>query len=186
MKKRGYTLVEIMVGVALFMIILAAPVSFFVGSLKAQQKVLFSQQLLDNISYSSEYISRALRMAKKDVNGICITSKKNYELTREGAGIKFLNYHDVCQEFYWDSVASPRRLQEVENSVTLPLTSDDLDVVSFKIGPVDEDGWGQLDDKQPKVTLYLEVKGVKSKRAELQPEIKIQTTISQRNLDIEI
>jgi len=171
------------------MIILSAPVGFFVNSLKAQQKVLFSQQLLDNISYSMEYVSRALRMAQKDVDGTCITSKMNYELTtKDGCnsciGIRFLNYHNVCQEFYWDNSTTTRRLIEVKGGNTLPLTSDDLDVVTFKIGPTDS--WYQSDDTQPKVTLYLEVRGVKSKRVEVQPQIKIETTISQRNLDVQI
>jgi len=184
MKNKGYTLVEIMVGITIFMIIIAAPVGFFVSSLRAQQKILFSQQLLDNISYSMEYVTRALRMAQKDINGNCINKNMNYEITRSGNGIKFLNYHNTCQEFYWDNVSSPRRLQEVENAVTLPLTSDDIDVISFKIGSADS--WDQGDSEQPKVTLYLEIKGIKSQKAELQPEIKIQTTISQRNLDTQI
>jgi len=184
MKNRGYTLIEIMVGITLFTIILSAPIGFFVSSLKAQQKVLFSQQLLDNISYSMEYVSRALRMAKKDVSGTCITPKMNYEVTRSGAGIKFLNYHSACQEFFWDNSSTPRRLMEVKGGNTLPLTSDDLDVVTFRIGPTDS--WDQSDDEQPKVTLYLEVKGIKSKRIEVQPQIKIETTISQRNLDVQI
>lgn len=181
---KGYTLIETMVGVAIFMLILTPAVSFFVSSLKAQQKVLFSQKLLDNISYSLEYMSRTLRMAKKDTSGNCITKNMNYELSRGGRGIKFLNYNDICQEFYWDTALNPRRLNEVKNGLTLPLTASDADVVSFKIGPTES--WDQNDDEQPKVTIYLEVKGVKSPKPELQPDIKIQTTISQRNLDIQI
>jgi len=184
MKNKGYTLIEIMVGITIFMIIIAAPVGFFVNSLKVQQKILFTQQLLDNVSYSMEYISRALRMAQKDISGTCITQDMNYEITKDGSGIKFLNYRNVCQEFYWDNTSNPRRLQASSRAVTLPLTSDDLDVIFFKIGPTDS--WDQSDNEQPKVTLYLDVKGVKSQKAELQPEIKIQTTISQRNLDIQI
>ena len=33
-------------------------------------------------------------------------------------------------------------------------------------------------------TLFLEIKGIRSAQLELQPVIKIQTTISQRNLDV--
>jgi len=184
MKNKGYTLIEIMVGVAVFMIIISAPVGFFVSSLRVQQKVLFSQQLLDNISYSLEYMSRALRMAKKDVSGGCIVKNTNYELTRDGKGVKFLNYRDVCQEFYWDINSAPRSLKEAKDAVILPLTTSDLDVFSFKIGSANS--WDQADNEQPKVTFFLEVKGIKSKKAELQPEIIIQTTITQRNLDTEI
>ncbi len=180
--RKGYTLIEIMVGIAIFMIVMAAPVGLFVNSLKAQQKVLFSQRLMDNVSYSLEYMSRALRMARKDTSGVCIAANTNFELTRNGKGIKFLNYSDVCQEFYWDDVSVPHRLQEVKSAVTLPLTSDDLDILSFKIGP--SDSWDQDDNEQPKVTLYLEAKGIKSQKTELQPQVKVQTTISQRNIDV--
>lgn len=187
--KKGYTLIEILVGITIFMVILAASTDFFVSSLEMQQKALISQRLLDNVSYSLEYMSRALRMAQKDSGGDCITVNSNYEPTRGGNGIKFLNYQGKCQEFYWDTTGYPtnpvRSLKvQTGSDPVIDLTPGFLDVVSFKIGP--SDSWDQNDEEQPRVTIFLETKGVKYQKPELQPTIKIQTTISQRNLDIQM
>ena len=189
MATKGYTLIEIMVAVGIFFAIIAAPSGFFVGSLKGQQRALASQELLDNVSYALEYISRSLRMAKKDdieIKGItcnCCPSgdRVNYEVTDQSQRIIFRNYDNKCQEFYLDDGG---RLKESKDGVINYLTSDDLEVVSLQFTVVGE---SQFDDPslQPKVTLFLEVKGNRGSDPSLQPVIKIQTTISQRNLDVQ-
>ncbi|MFH1462751.1 MAG: type II secretion system protein [bacterium] len=179
--KGGYTLIEILVAIGIFTMIIASPVGFLVGSLKGQQRALSTQLLLDNVSYSLEYISRALRMAKKDdVGGVdCLLANKvNYEITHGGQGIKFRNYNDECQEFYLDN----GKIMAV-SSETSALTPIDLEVVAFRIGP--QDSWDQTDNLQPKVTLFMEVRGIKSSDPKLQPKIQIQTTVTQRNLDVQ-
>lgn len=190
--KKGYTLIEVLVAVAIFFTVLAAPTGFFIGSLKAQMRTLASQELLNQTSYFLEYISRALRMAKKDKNDSCIGLNSNYQktntrtlagVTYSGPGIKFKSYHDtpICQEFFLDE--NDKVLKESKNGAApLPLTSDNLEIVSFKISG--EESWGQNDNLQPKVTLFLEIKGGRSLKPELQPKIKIQTAVSQRNLDV--
>jgi len=55
-------------------------------------------------------------------------------------------------------------------------------VVSFNIGPANS--WDQGDYEQPRVTIFFDIKGKGGGvKPEEQPRIKIQTTISQRNLD---
>jgi len=178
-KQKGYTLIELLVAMAIFTVVLAAPTGFFVSALKSQQKALASQELYDNISYTLEYMSRALRMARKDFSGDCITSNANYLLTNNGHGIKFRNYNGECQEFFLDS--SDDRIKEVKDDMILPLTSSNLKIISFDIG---ESGWSQDDSYQPKVTLFMEVEGTRGSLSELHPKIKIQTSVSQRNLDV--
>jgi len=173
-------LIEVLVAVSIFTILIAAPAGFFVGSLNAQQKALASQKLLDNTSYVLEYISRALRMAKKDdINGIdCLSGNKtNYEITSLGQGIKFRNYNDKCQEFYLEG----GRLKESKDGIENYLTPEDLEIISLKFKL---SGSSQADSDQPRVTLFSKIRGARGKKPALQPEIKIQTTISQRNLDV--
>lgn len=184
--KKGYTLIEILVGISVFMVILAVSSEFFVSSLEMQQKALVSQRMLDNVSYSFEYMSRALRMAQKCNSSCCVSASVNYEVTYTGnGGIKFVNYQGKCQELYLSlPVNNVKSLMlKIDNGSAIPLTPNYLDVVSFKVS--DPNGsWGDGDQEQPRVTIFLEARGVKSKKPELQPIIKIQTTISQRNLDI--
>ena len=189
--KKGYTLIEVLVAVGIFTILIAAPTGFFVGSLRGQLKTLASQKLLDNTSYCLEYISRSLRMAKKELSTDPLTAcllqggtalyGYNYQITRGGDGLKFKNYKNECQEFFLDG--SDNRLKESKNGATpVALTSEDLEIISFKIGPAES--WDQDDTDQPRVTLFLKIKGAKGQKSELRPEIKIQTVISQRDLDV--
>lgn len=201
--QKGYTLIEILVAVGIFTILIAAPTGFFVGSLRGQLKTLASQKLLDNTSYTLEYISRSLRMAKKDTIGSCIspldsTNYRNYEKTdfRElnngigysGIGIKFKNYQEVCQEFFLDETEGHEtkgQLMESKNGAApVALTAEDLEITSLTGLKFKLSGESQADTDQPRVTLFLKIKGARGQKPELQPEIKIQTTISQRNLDV--
>jgi len=187
MKKNAFTLIEIMVAVGIFAILLTTFTGFFLSAVQAQRKALASQELIDNVSYNLEYISRAIRMAKKDMAGSCLTTvgaKYNYETNAERNRIRFLNYQNKCQEFFLEN-SQLKEQKSTDNTAnfeaSLSLTPVNLEVVSFQLGP--SDSWGQVQETQPRVTLYLEIKG-KGEKPELQPEIKIQTTISQRNLNV--
>lgn len=179
-QNKSFTLIELLVALAVFSIIMAAVAGIFISGLKAQKLILAKRELLDQTSYLMEYTSRAMRMAKKDLDGSCITAKKNYELTRGGNGIKFEKFdfatqQVICQEFFRDTTTN--RLMENKAGVELPLTSGALLVEVFNIGPAT--GWDQEDNLQPRVTFSLSIK-TKPEMA----KIRIQTTISQRALDI--
>ena len=172
MKNRGFTLIETIVAVAIFSILLVVFSGFFFDAIQGQQRALVSQEIIDNVSYNLEYMSRAIRMAKKDTEGDCIAATNNYELTRNDRGIKFKNYEDECQEFFWDN--SDNLLYEIRGAdVPLPLTPAKFEVNNFIISG--SETWGQDQDPltQPKIGLFLEIEG-----------LKIQTTISQRNLNV--
>ncbi len=185
MNKKGYTLIEILVAISIFLIVIVAPTGLFVGSFKSQRKALSTQILIDNVSYNLEYINRALRMAKKDLAGNCIEKGSNYENPGNSISrIRFLNYNGYCQEFllYNERLGVKISTDEDEESLGefLPLTSNDLKIESVKFQLF---GQEQGDIFQPQATISLKIKG-KGLSPELQPEIKIQTTITQRNLDV--
>lgn len=181
--KKGFTLVEMLVVIGLFSLIGGSIVALFVSGISSQRKILATQELLDQTSYVLEFMGRALRMAKKDDVGgkvNCLSGDKvNYELTRGNQGIKFRNYKDECQEFYLegDRLMEARKKGD-EATTTLPLTSSALKVNSLKFHL---SGAGQGDNLQPRVTIFLEISG----RGKNPPTIKIQTTISQRDLDVQ-
>jgi len=202
MATKGYTLIEILVAVSVFFVVIAAPTGFFVASLKGQQKALMSQEMVDNVSYTLERVTRAVRMAKKETScadpgdpSTCDCLKNmgygyNYELIDEAdrKGLRFKSYHPepVCQEIFWDK--NDNRLKEVKDGATaVYLTPSEIEVIDFAVnleGEAQLDPAGYLENIQPRATLFLEAKEVRGQRPELQPGIKIQTTISQRNLDV--
>jgi len=174
--QKSFTLVELLVTVAIFSLIAGAASGVFVQALKAQRKSLATQQLLDQTSYLAEYMSRAIRMAKKDSLGACIDAKLNYKIVDNG--IEFLNYQGECQKFYLDynPPATPQ-LKEEKGGVVSELTSASLKVSNFNVNLLGET---QTDNLQPRVTFFLNIEGKERSK------INLQTTISQRNPDIEI
>ncbi|GAG04696.1 unnamed protein product, partial [marine sediment metagenome] len=179
-QNKGFTLVELLVSISIFSLIVSAMSGAFVSTIRAQRKSVAFQQLLEQTSYLEEYMSRAIRMARKDLSGDCLTTagaKQNFETNLDKDRIRFLNYQGICQEFFLEADQIKERKSTdgtaANFQIPLPLTSDDLQVESFKIGP--SDSWDQNDNEQPRVTLFLDIKGAGSK-PEQQPEIKIQTT----------
>ena len=172
---RSFTLIEVLVSVSIFSLIMVILAGVFVSAFKVQKRSLAKGEMLNQVSYALEYIGRALRMAKKDLEGSCISAKSNYEITHGGQGIKFQNYKGECQEFYLEDTI----LRENKNGVIANLTSPDLEISSFRINP---HGWDQDDNFQPRITLFLEIKT--KNQAGGASQLKIQTTLSQRNLDV--
>jgi len=185
-KKQGYTLIEVLVSIGMFSIAVAISTSFFVSSLKNQSRALSIRETIDNASHVMEYVSRALRMAKKDLNGSCITTGSNYENPVGDDSVRFLSYdsskdEDICREFYLSGGILNERKSDDETAfftTDLPLTSEDLRVETIKFKLLGET---QSFDQQPRVTVLLKI--VKDDVFNLS-KIIIQTTISQRNLDI--
>lgn len=165
--QRGFTLIEILVAVAVFVSMVSIASGLFSYNAKSQRANLVSQELLEQASYLSEYMSRSIRMAKKDTSGACTGSAKtNYAFS--GNCLKFVNYKGNCQQFCLEGT----RLKDESGNY---LTSQSLQVTSFQVSLV---GQTQNDDLQPKVTFSLGIVGSQGL------PINIQTTLSQRNLDI--
>ncbi|MCG2690011.1 prepilin-type N-terminal cleavage/methylation domain-containing protein [Candidatus Parcubacteria bacterium] len=179
--QEGFTLIELLVAMVVFTIVISSVVALFGNALKTQNEVLSYSQTLSSASYSIEYVARALRMAKKDLLGTCITSKSNYENIGNTTIIRFLNYDGKCQEFGLSTGAIYLRKSLTNSSAGLgalvPLTASNL-VVSKLVFNIT--GNSQVDDFQPKVALALEIGELNKEFA----PIKVQTTISQRDLDI--
>lgn len=167
--KKGFTIIELLVAVAVFSFVAGSVSGIFIFSMRGQRKFISEQEIFNQSSYLMEYISRAVRMAKKDDMADCIDLGLNYEKTAQG--IKFKNSQGICQEFYLEN----SQLKENKGGVISSLTSPRLTVLNFNMGP--EDSWDQNDLLQPKISLFLEIEGNDQAR------IKLQTTISQRNLD---
>lgn len=188
MINKSFTLIELLIAVTIFSLVMIAASGIFVSSVRGQQRSLAFQEILAQTSYAIEYMSKALRMAQKDLTGDCLIivgPKYNYETNPpERNRIRFLNYKNKCQEFFLEGNQIKERksldFRAANFGSALPLTSENIQVSAFNINLIGE---SQQDTIQPRVTIFLKVKGAGPK-PEQQPEIKIQTTISQRNLDI--
>jgi hypothetical protein len=112
-------------------------------------------------------------------------------------GIRFLNASNtnasgesICQEFFLDDdnvlkeIKSSDRNADILISHAVPITSEKIEIISIKFainGDSATDYASSDDSAQPSLTIFLEAKIAGDDR----PAKKIQTTISQRNLNIE-
>lgn len=174
--KNGFTLIELLVGIAIFALLLGALIGVFVSAIKLQKMALLEQDALNQISFSIEYIGRALRMAEKE-NGAfsCLLNGSSYDNPGDiSSAIQFINHlqEDYCQKFFLDG-NTLKYIKDIDiPEEEIALTSPDIVVEELKfqlLGELDND------DLQPRVTIFLKIG--------FPINIELQTTISQRNLD---
>ena len=144
-RKRAFTLVEMIVVITIFSIIIGAVLGVFVSVIRVQRYTLATQQLLDQTSYVAEYMSRMIRMAKKDTNGDCITAGLNYEKTRiytpeigEKRALVFLDYKKRCKAFFVDN-NQLKEYEEEEGGNYEKINPDVIDGIFLELA--DEYGW---------------------------------------------
>lgn len=174
--KKGFTLIELLISMTIFSIVMISAISLFNAGIESQRKALALQTLSDSTSYVIEYMSRTIRMAKKDLDGIYISAGCNFENPDgDEEKIRFLNYHKEPQEFILENGQIKERKEPASGFTAL--TSDNFQVnkLFFKLF-----GECQTDEFQPKVTIVIEVQTKEAKPQTL----NLQTTISQRDLDI--
>lgn len=175
-KNKAFTLIEMLVAVTIFTLVVGSTAGLFIAGIRSQARALVSQKLLDETGFVMEKMSRALRVAKKDTAGTCISTNFNYQNLGGIASITFINSQGVCQEFRLNTGTG--QLEEYRGgSLFGVLTSNNLEVSSLIF---DLSGESQADNLQPRVTILLKIKNANAAK----PEMTIQTTISQRNLDI--
>lgn len=189
-KKEGFTLLEMLVAIGVFLISIGIITGIFVTAIRQQRMALTSQTISDQTSFALEYMGRALRLAKKELAApTCLSqSGLNYEIPvayriggneNIGTGLRFINHlqGDECQEFFLENgrlkYRSPRWPQPLD------LTSNKLEITSLRFVLA---GKSQNDPSQPLVTIFLEIRSPLT-TGPLQ-KMKIQTSISQRNLDV--
>jgi len=184
-------------------------VGVFISVVQQQKKVLSEQELLNQVSYVEEHMSKAIRMAKTETTENCLVDSTGvdhpgfiYLLTHYDTssgsyrGIKFINQSDnnTCYEFFFGADGI---LKEIKgNGPPIALTSSDtssgLKVNSFQFAIEGFQTPLSLSCPSPPV-----VCGASSEDA-IQPRVTmflntsvangspniIQTTVSQRNLNV--
>ena len=159
-KDKGFTMVELIVAIAIFSIVITIVVSLFMTALKGYRKNLALQNVQDNARFIVDFIAKELRMAT-----INSGTSNSLNITRsDGTAVTYL--------------LSSNNLTRTAGGTSGPINSDEVTVNgNFYVSGIGGDSF------QPKVTIGLKVEN-KGTRPEEKAVINIQTTLSQRNLDI--
>ena len=192
-KSKGFTLVELVVVLALFMVVIDVAVSIFINMVKYQKRVLEEQSFINQTSYVEEYMSKALRTAVKDDSGNCLFEGQIeypgyiYLLTRYNIdkgfyeGVKFITSNNECKEFFLDSDGILKETKGGGASQDILSSKFTIEDVRFLVnGDKTLHGASQNDASQPRITFLIKV--LVQGEGDFQEKI-IQTTISQINLN---
>ena len=173
--KKGFTLTELLIVIGIFGIFITSVTGIFVYSIRAQKTALELKKIVAQTNYAIELMGRNLRMAEKDRDGNCIPANTNYQITRGGSGIKFINVlqDHKCQEFFWDS--TNQQIKFDNGDTITDLTSPNIKVAKLNF---ELSGDTSGDYLQPLVKIVIEAQSKTGSG-----KINLQTSISQRNPD---
>ena len=177
--QKGFSLIEMLIVSAIFSIVIVAAFGVFTSAIKEQRYSLTYQQMLDQSSYAIDYMSKLIRMTKRDNVGDCVAAGTNFNGNEPSPRtyIEFKDYNDKCRTFSLTLTDGGQQVWQNNDGTPSPLTSEKFKVTVLKF-VVRGDG---NDGFQPKVTILLEIEG---SGPAPQPKIRIQTTVSQRDLDL--
>jgi len=208
----GFTIIELVVVMAVFLFIIGAAISIFISIIQHQKRVLAEQELIDQLSYGLEHMSKALRTARAAVtpsdikcmgedNAGYIYLLRHYDkATSLYKGIRFINQSDVdpdgnpiCEEFFFDE--SSGKIKEIKNDKeATDLTSSKLEIeyVKFAINgsdgtstgcPNEEQCGAAKQDPEPNQPRVTIIIKAKTALDGQEPMRTFQTTVSERNLN---
>lgn len=155
--KTGFTLLELIVAAAIFVLVMTVAVSLLTSALRVQRRAIAVQNVQDNGRYLMDFIAKEIRMSK-----IRTSDGQNTVLN-----ISHPINGDITYEFTGTAIT---RNDEKINS-------DEVEVS----GKFLVDGRTPGDDEQVRVTIVMKVKAVGVKIEE-KTDIGLQTTFSQRSL----
>jgi len=167
-KSTGVTLIELVVVLAIFMITISVTLSIFLSTIKQQKGILTEQELLNQTSYITEYMSRTMRAAIKDTIGSCIVNpmpgKGIYTLTHYDSmtgfynGIKFLTENNICQEFFRDTDGFIKEIKNGQTPQKILSSKFNVKYLRFIInGNKNINIAFDQDSKQPRITFVLDI-----------------------------
>jgi len=160
MKNKGFTLIELIIALAIFSLVIVSMVSITVSMIKSQRKIFAIQNIQEPARYILESMSKEIRMSEINwVSGdnltLNITNDKN-----ENVGYRF--------------IAADRLQRQVDGGGWQYLSPANLELTGgFYISK------SSFPDRAI-VTVTMQIKSTETK-AEKQAEVYLQSTISQRS-----
>jgi prepilin-type N-terminal cleavage/methylation domain-containing protein len=190
-KTKGFTLVETLVSLFIFGMMSVVLVNVFVSGLNTQTRILQNQDLMNQASYSLEYMGKLIRMAERDETGNCAPIGESYGVggSYPDNSITFLAYDTKagdyrCLQFLLEGNAIKEKRSTTDSSAQFQtaqaITSSSVYVITdglyfFVNGDTADD------QRQPMITTLINLRYNASPDP---PYLTMQTTVSQRKLDI--
>ena len=186
-QQRGFTLIEVMVSLALFSVVMIIAVGGFLSILDVNRKAQALQASLDNASFSFENVTRLIRTGTQfdcgHTNGTPVPSD-----CAGGTSLQFIDDTGRTIQLQPQTDATSTYLYQRVRDTTgvwggwYILTAPDFKLTNILFHVVGSAPKSSGDIQQPMVTVVMTGKVNAGKKTET--EIKLQTTVTQRVLDL--
>lgn len=101
-EEKGFTLVEMLVSIAVFMTVMTIAVGSFISILNANKKSQAMKTVVDNVTFAIDSISRSIKTGIDYKCGINISSKNNFDLSETNCadGSSLIQYYNEVSGEY--------------------------------------------------------------------------------------
>lgn len=171
-KNKGFTLIEMLVAVAIFSIVLVISMGAILTIIDANRKAQTLSSVMNNLNFALESMTRTIKTGVDP-------SLSGGVLTVDAIDLTSGNFSRREVSFRLDETDGQGQIvRQVGSGSWIPITSDEVDIDQLSFSQ-----FGDGDFNQPKTVIFIE--GTVSIASNIQSVFKIQTSISQRRLDIQ-
>ena len=172
-RQGGFTLVELMVAIAVFATVVTVVSSIFVSSVGSQRKNINNQDVLDNARFVLEIMGRAIRQSCiVNAEGV---SKQTCIISPDGTSQSLNIIHPTKGVVAYTLESN----QIKENGKSISSSNVLVQGLNFVVK-----GNGSGDNLQPKVTISISLKNSQGAPG-TESTANLQTTVTPRNLQIQ-
>ena len=174
--KSGFTLIEMMVALAVFMVVMTITLAAFLNIVDIQKKTEAFRKVNDNLNFSMEMMMREIR--------------EGWGYGQSGKSFAFTSRAETSEKGMETSVTYLLKDGHIErclicNGDGQQITSNDVNITDLNFtvsGALPGPNNGGKDTEQPRVTILIsgESGGVKKK---IKTKLDLQATVSQRRID---
>lgn len=180
---RGFTLIEMIVSVALFSVVMFVSVGALLAIADANRKANALRITMDNLNFAMESMSRAMRTGSGYSCGMVPVSPPAFGVNCLGGGqsFSFTDQNGDTVIYAYDSDKESVVAKKEGQSDFHSLTSPEINVEGLTFYVTGVGNTGINEGHQPRVVIVVKGKAGTTQRT--QTSFNIQTTVSQRRVE---
>lgn len=177
--EKGFTLVELLISIAVFLVIMTISLGSIISILDAGRKARSLKDVMTNLNFATEVISREIRFGRNYYCGVDTASPHtaSNSCSNGGTAISFTTSEGVDTIYRLNGTQIERSVDYGASylGVTSPdVTVEDLTFYVFNTAPAPN-------QKQPRILMI--VRGYAGVKPTIQSRFTLQTVMSQRALN---
>lgn len=174
--ERGFTLLELVIALAIFMVILIILGGMVLGAVRAQRVAIATQQVQDTLRSALEILGRDIRLAAKNTTASsCVPARADFSPSSgESSSLTFISDRGKCLKY---SLSNQQVHRLIDGATDEVLTSDNALITALNFNIFGEGN----DQTQPRIVVRLAAQSKTSNQVTMQ----VETTLAQRELDVQ-